>query len=362
LKGKTWEISEEGDQFIFKVSLEGIDPGQYVLDENKVPLEATVFLGEEIQKFTYEISQELTGKYLVVKVKKLLVESYDPAYVGVSNCTDMGDFGVVKRGATLFVSSVERGMACFGYESRLLAHWNGYLIKVDSTNIKGKELFFYIFGNRSRKQSKIESDLKGGEEYFVLNPGYYYDDGYYFSFQNPSFRSLESENELKLLEIYLLPFDHLKNIRLIRKDLADRVSTNRLINLFTGSKTNYYTYLVEHTENDKLDLILYQTYDPGWKAYIVKKDDALSSHLPFFRGKEIKSHFYVNNWANGWELPKLEKGESVVIFFWPQLLEYIGITTLMVVWFIVLLGAVRKLRILKKEPFIDSQNPSSADL
>jgi hypothetical protein len=272
----------------------------------------------------------------------------------VNNCRGTGNFGVMKRGSTLAIESDDRGMACFGYASSLLDHWNGYLVKLDSQNVAGKELFFYIFGNRTRKQSKLEVNLKGGTEYFMLNPGYYYDDGYFFSFQNPSYETIPSENKLTLLDVYLFPFEYLKKVRLVRKDLLGNTNevaehSARFESSFNVEKENYYAYKFDDSLHTGKDLILYQAYDPGWKAYIVKKGDYLEENMPFIFAEEVSEHFIVNNWANGWKVPEIESGEFLLIFFWPQMLEYGGILLLVVVWNLAIIGAFVRLRVGKGE-------------
>ncbi len=340
-----WEISEGGDYFIVSGVLEGIDVNKYHLDENTVPLEAKVFLGKEIFDYQYEVNTSLEENRLVVQIKKEIIEGFDPTYVEVNNCRDLGDFGVLKRGSTLTIESGERGMACFGYSSSLLDHWNGYLVKVDSNNVRGKELFFYIFGNRTRKQSKVEVNLKGDEEYFILNPGYFYDDGYFFSFQNPSYETVESENKLNLLEVYLLPFDYLKNIRLVRNDLLEDLPETKYVNFFASEKTKYYAYKFSGTGVSGKELILHQAYDPGWRAYKMQDEGEFIESLPFLFGEEIEDHFVVNNWANGWKIPQLQRGEYIILFFWPQMLEYAGIIFLIVIWNVAIVGTFIRLRV-----------------
>jgi hypothetical protein len=235
-------------------------------------------------------------------------------------------------------------MACFGYASTLLDHWNGYLVKVKSENVQGKELFFYIFGNRSRKQSKIETNLLGGTEYFILNPGYYFDDGYFFSFQNPSYKSLESENKLNLLEVYLLPFDYLKRLRLVSKDIVEGSDQTIYAANIKAEKLNYYTYRYLDTTKVGQELALYQAYDPGWYAYLVNGNSWLERNLPYLFAQKIDQHYLVNNWANGWQIPEMEKGDYLLILFWPQLLEYVGIVTLILIWNIAIVGAFLRIR------------------
>lgn len=343
ITGGRWVIEEDDQNLIFRSYLGDLDISQYQMEENTADLEARVFLGEEIEDHQMQVDQSWEGDTLVVKVKKVLVESFDPTYVEIGNCRETGSFGVLKRGATLAVESEDRGMACFGYASSLLDHWNGYLVKVDSENISGKELFFYIFGNRTRRQSKLEVNLKGGPEYFVINPGYYYDDGYFFSFQNASYETIPSENRLELLEVYLLPFEYLKQVKLVRKDAAE-VGKARFAANLDVEKENYYAYKFYGHEHEGKDLILYQAYDPGWVAYVVKKGSILQENIPFYFARKVDDHFMVNNWANGWVVPKIGENEYILVFFWPQMLEYAGIIALIVVWNLVILGAFFKQR------------------
>lgn len=344
IENKRWNISEDDNYFIFTARLSNYDLSNYHLEEIDNPEPAKVFLGEEIKSYPYEVEKNLDGNLLTVKIKKDKIESFDPTYVEVNNCRDLGEFGVVKRGATLAIQSEDRGMACFGYSSALLDHWNGYLVKVNSENVKGKELFFYIFGNRTRKQSKLETNLKGGTEYFILNPGYYFDDGYFFSFQNPSYESLESENKLNLLEIYLLPFNYLKKLRLVRNDLPGSLTKAHFSSMVDSQKDNYYTYHYYGRLEGGEQMILYQSFDPGWRIYKINQNDILQSNLPYFYGEKVLNHYEVNNWANGWEVPTTQEGESLLIFFWPQLLEYAGIIALIVIWNLAVLGAFLRVK------------------
>lgn len=59
-------------------------------------------------------------------------------------------------------------------------------------------------------------------------------------------------------------------------------------------------------------LTLYQSFDPGWVA--------------IQNGKPLTRHVLVNNWANGWILAGTNG--TIYIFFWPQLLEFLGFALL----------------------------------
>ncbi len=84
----------------------------------------------------------------------------------------------------------------------------------------------------------------------------------------------------------------------------------------------------------------WQAYEPGWKAYDVAgcKAGVLCRAFPFIFGKAIGAHVMVNNWANGFLLGPNTSGfgtdkrelsastieRSIVFFFLPQTLEWIG--------------------------------------
>ncbi|MBN1462700.1 MAG: hypothetical protein JW922_03380 [Paludibacteraceae bacterium] len=361
LTEKHWKISENEKEFILTADLVGLHTANYVSVENSVPKAFEVYLDGALHQAEYDIKTELIGNSLIVKINKEFVERFDPTFVEVNNCRGTGNFGVIKRGATLSVESQERGVACFGYSSSLLDHWNGYLIKVESQNIVGNNLFFYVFGNNSRKQSKLETNLNGGTEYFILNPGYYYDDGYFFSFQNSSYETLKSENLLKQLDLYLFPFEYIKNIKLIRKDLInidldnqdndqgslrDAVSFNRasFAQFSSANKINYYTYRVDKIDNAYQELILNQSFSPGWRVYLMRDAGFFAENFPYFFGELLGDHFLVNNWANGWKVPELAAGEYILLVFWPQVLEYYGMIVLFVVWNYVFIRVLIRLR------------------
>jgi hypothetical protein len=67
-----------------------------------------------------------------------------------------------------------------------------------------------------------------------------------------------------------------------------------------------------------------QSYNSGWKAYV--------------NGKELQNHVIVNGWANGWELKESLKSDDKVTFsFWPQSLQYVGFTFIILMTCFILL-------------------------
>ena len=168
---------------------------------------------------------------------------------------------------------------CVAYSLPDIAHDQAYIVKIQNENIAGQRLFFYA-QNITTGSTVIEDRLSADAQYFILPSGNHFSKGYTFGFQNDSHVGLESENALISIHVYHLPLEQLKALYFapVGKD---------------GTSTVVYN----------------QAYDSGWKAYL--------------NGQELENHVKVNNWANGWVIPSGTKG-NVRVFFWPQLLEYVG--------------------------------------
>jgi len=307
-----WKITEDSEHFIITREINGVGLENFILEDNNSLLEAKIFDGENITYLETPVNVEVRDDEIRVVVKKVLVESFPILDVELVNCrNNLEEFGsnIFESGGIFEIYSRNRSFACFSFVRPFLAHWNGYIVKVGSENLSGDSLLFYIVGNKSNTQSKIEENLISGTDYFVLGNGSYYDDGYIFGFQNASFLGTESVNRLKSLEIYAFPFDYIKNIRFSKKP---EILNNPLYSNFSHvRKNNYTSYSLSDGGIIHNTVVLNQAYDPGWLILCgLQKCNA--------------NHVKVNNWANGWVF---ENGvpENIKIVFWPQVLEYIGL-------------------------------------
>jgi hypothetical protein len=136
---------------------------------------------------------------------------------------------------------------------------------------------------------------------------------------------------------------------------------------------NFQSNSNDQNSNDKNTntLILSQSFDKGWHAYEVgnfqfsifnfQLGTLLSETFPFLFGKELKEHVLVNNWENAWRIAplpadqakqepstnssekanaELRRGwedQTIVLFFLPQLLQYLGFALLPIPFLILLL-------------------------
>lgn len=73
---------------------------------------------------------------------------------------------------------------------------------------------------------------------------------------------------------------------------------------------------------------LSQGFDNGWVGVLI------SDQLPVISDQiKILEHVKVDGWANGWMVPSARQHDdtsarTVILFYWPQLLEYIGFVAL----------------------------------
>ena len=307
--GKEWEINEAEETFDVSVPVGHLPEDQYslTLPDNSL-LTTRIFLGEVIETHEMQVSVVRDGDTLKVTVPKKEVVTYVPSEDQVNNCGGRGDISTVQSAGTLEVESSGWAIGCFGHEVPLLAHWAGYLASVETENLSGNDLFFYILGSKNNRFSKLETLLGTGTHYFVLNPGYFFDDGYIFSFLNQSFGRDSVKNKVGSLKVYVFPVEYLKSIRFER--VGSDAGSEEAPPGFVARKISSYRYQVDGNFSGS-SLALWQSYDPGWVAF-----------CGFWFCKA--DHVSINNWANGWLFEEVET-KRVRLVFWPQYLEFIGL-------------------------------------
>jgi hypothetical protein len=187
-----------------------------------------------------------------------------------------------------------------------------YLITFESRHLTGRQLELGVINRQARTATldillPQENDFKNNN--IVIPPMQYYGLGYTLNFNNISIGDIETVNDIKNISVYRMPFYFLTNIELLNTQ--------------------------KHNSDNNV-FVFYQSYDPSWKAYELKSNNWLDKTFPFIFGKELKNHFLVNNWANGWII-KPNSNKKVVVVYLPQYLEYLGFIILIVPVLIVLL-------------------------
>jgi len=200
---------------------------------------------------------------------------------------DISDLNFVESDKGIIFNST-KGSLCDSYNFPLASHNVGYVLEVKAKHYEGVPLRICLT-NEYSKRCDIEVSLPNNKTegtYFYIIPPMGNGLGYTVNVSNYVFGDTMSKNELQYVSLIPISYSLVKNIK-----------TNEPTNTMDS---NLY--------------ILNEAYDPGWVA------------LCGYRVCNA-NHIKVNNWANGWVFNNQVSG-NIRVFFWPQLLEYIGFVLL----------------------------------
>ncbi len=198
------------------------------------------------------------------------------------------------------------GVSCDFLEYPEIAYNESFLLRVKGQNPKGRSLKIYLYNTTTGRMDLEELLPKGSfDEYYFVPAKKMAGKGYTLNLETRSFGKIASENILTGVEIYKVP----KNVDTSISIDTDNISTGNNLTIKEVKKITPVLYQVKAEGAGVLQLS--QGYEPGWVA--LKTDS-----------KEIQklTHFQINGWANGWET---EDTSTILIFFWPQVLEFLGI-------------------------------------
>jgi hypothetical protein len=314
----------------------------YKLSSKSADIPIDLYLNNSAVKFIFPFSAQNSGKRLSVQFPKIQVKSFDLKDTEIKSCTKTNaKIEYEKSPKSLTIGTKNNVNGCFSYSDNNLDEKYGYIVKVESHNITGKPLLFYI-SDMTNNQTDIEDLLRNDLQYYVLDSKNNHGIGYNFGFQNNAYANISSTNNLSNLSVYLMPYDNIKQLFLSSMN-SPQTTIAPSPSEFTAQKMNYFTYFVNIDKKNSPFLVLNQSYSLGWKAYEIENVNWLNSIFPSLSGKELKEHVLVNNWANGWILNKTERDNlKIVIIFWPQYLEYLGFGVLIGTFVWILISARKK--------------------
>ena len=167
-----------------------------------------------------------------------------------------------------------------------------YLVEVNYQYLSGLPAKISAVSQNSRHKyfdTKLEKSTQNSTVWFII-PAHETQDfqpGINIIFDTSPLKQVPSKNQINYVKLY--PFN-LNNLIYQKNNLSP----------ITNSKYIFYP----------------QSYSKGWLAFYF---DGLK---PVF----LKNHLLANNWSNAWEVPStIDDPQSTIrIFFWPQLLQYLG--------------------------------------
>ncbi|KKS74073.1 MAG: hypothetical protein UV46_C0053G0006, partial [Candidatus Gottesmanbacteria bacterium GW2011_GWC2_42_8] len=211
--------------------------------------------------------------------------------------------------------------------------------ELETENIKGNKPYLIVSNRRRVHYLDLEVDIAdtSTNQFFILPASFKTEFGYDVYLYATSILAEESVNDFTGLSLWYFPLNYLKNITVSEGSfpVQDQENTSFISETLHPNEV-YYEIRLER-KDDSVDgpeenyLLLSQSYDDGWKAYIVECQNqnikCIASKLfPFIFGKELKHHILVNNWKNGWLLSENDKKKTttVILVFQPQYLGYFG--------------------------------------
>ena len=235
-----------------------------------------------------------------------------------------GTSKVIRSKEELLLQSVNSS-SCYDLFLPETSQRQGLFLLIESKNTSGLSLRF-VLDNPQQKVNIIDTKLseKNTENIIIVPPtSPYLYSGYGVHFRNVSLDDSLSQNSIQNIRVGTLPFNWLEAIMLSTNSITPALPNRRV----SFEELNPAGYLVTNDGSNMIELS--QSYNVGWKAYEMNgKPNWIQENAPFFFGTELKNHVLVNNWANGWLLrpygATAPEGQTVIIVFWPQYLEFIG--------------------------------------
>lgn len=236
-----------------------------------------------------------------------------------------------KSGAILFESE-NNAVGCKAFYLDDISQQAPHLILVEGENKTGRGLKLYLY-NQSSDHIDLEEMLPNGKfrtALSVLNWKNLDDAGYTLSLENRAFGRLKSQNQLQTLKTFTLPLDWISQMRihsLNEKPPFSEVEIVAMKKVFTHS----YLVTINKSQLDKPAFIsLSQSFDQGWIAFNTTK--------PF----ELLEHVQYNGWANAWIIDGAQT-QNIVVLYWPQLLEFLGLGLATGCFIVIVLANKKKL-------------------
>ena len=189
----------------------------------------------------------------------------------------------------------------------------GYIIGINSRNIRGIPLrtcLFSLYSNVCSFIDEVSENKEFTEDTFIVPP-YGAGMGYSLRMDNITYGGEETVNDIREVTIFPIPFNFLSQAYVASSDVVQ----TGLVEAAPRAYLNHAVYRVQiaaprAAPNAVSSLVLWKSFNAGWLAFDLDARTFLPSHYP------------INNWANGWTNGN---ATDILIFFWPQMLEYAGI-------------------------------------
>lgn len=311
-------------------------------------------------EFSRAISQPVTLPVAVTKGEALTVflpRTTDPLFAGYTAITDLKNLtphscnntpnpsantyeaGSHNGRSLLRLSSLESSL-CLQLDLFDMPTDIGYVAFLSSQNVSGDPLRLVVL-NKNRtivNDTYLAKSSNWTTQALVLPPVFPKELGLDVHIDNISENKEKTVNAFGGLTFFPIPYTLLTNMVIAPQASPAASATHVPAAVSHPSETYYAVSPGKLPPSTDTTLVLSQSFDPAWQAYMV--DSSLGKVLPFVFGKKIQNHVLVNNWENGWEISQKDTNTEIVIVFLPQYLQYIAYMVLVLTLGIVGIKAV----------------------
>lgn len=211
-----------------------------------------------------------------------------------------------------------------------------YILQTSSRHITGEPLQIAI--SNKGKQVGFEIPLPTHtslqDDHFYISPTFPNETSYTITIRNPSYNRYSSMNDIGTLIISSVNIPITNNSH----DPLKQPSSQKVSSIQNADHpiSGLYILTINSNAANSRDIIsIDQGFDDGWIALTVQNNTPLSFITSVLQNKQLKSHILVNNWSNGWEITLYNGDKYIIIFFWPQILEWVGLGLLLVTMIVI---------------------------
>lgn len=316
------DIREDEFSIIFTAKL----PKTLKSDSLKIPdlsaVESTIS-GRVVPKVIYrgdEIDVVVPKLKQVLRVEIVAADQPSVTKAQACNALNMGtvENRIIDVGANKYLRVLSTGAincsAAFWLPN--LGHDLGYLFSIETRNIAGRTLHFWL-ENLDQQKEDLETYLPRNQDfklsYFLQPPMIATGSGYTVHLDGISINKDTSINDVGRVSVTAIPFRFLTELSL---DNNTKNYDSRLESVHVQHPMSaFYNVGISSGNADGIKnrlLILSQASDAGWVAIAFQNG---SSHF-------LNNKVAVNNWSNGWLIGN--GALTVYIIYWPQLLQILG--------------------------------------
>jgi len=275
------------------------------------------------------------------------------------NC-DQFNSGPVKKTITQdgFKYESQNSIECDYLNLRHLPHGLNYLISADYRYQTGLPMTLCLENHSTRRCDVYERLIKSDQIQTLIQPirNDAENPGFTLHLFNQSVGKRKTTNLLKQISLHPIPLNFIQNISFSSpaipiiadrpKPTASLSSTHPAEYIYTASASSFVIPgLTSNPYGDTL-LNLYQSKSPYWIALKVDSSFLKSSllsqtiRLPFlyFTNPKLQKYDTGTNWYNSWNLPEGE--HSIVIFYAPQYLEFLGLLFIIITTIVFLISSL----------------------